>query len=309
MPPRPPPPGHHRPPPPGPPLEQADEDLPPIVLLDSDVQPRRTLRPSYPNPWAAEGVNWQGRQLSSGFFSPLSADAKFSREMGNVDPPQELLEGPPASHKDAARRFFVAQAKDYNKGEIPLSGPLPTAHQGQVRFDERTGRPLQVPHGSLFLGGSEYKPMALPIFDNAAGGAIQVEGLPSMPPMQAPITGQEDDEGDAAVKEAARRRAWVKRAFLHAWEGYKCVFWSVSPPPVADVAASAGATHGEATSSSLCLRARRTTTMDGEPPLSMRVSSLAALARRVADKPSSRHAPDAQHDARLQPRPRACAQG
>lgn len=114
------------------------------------------------------------------------------------DPPE--LESPPAQWIAKAFEWAASQA---GGGRGPVGG----------RLDERTGRPLKVPHAKLFMGKGWRKPA----FD--LGDVGKGRGLP--------IVQAEEREADGREEEESERREWVRRAFMHTWEGYKRVFSSL----------------------------------------------------------------------------------
>lgn len=92
-------------------------------------------------------------------------------------------------------------------GAAQRTQPLP-------EYEDRTGRPKLVKHEDVFITQGGWVPPRLKVSEIKGGGKmprVQHEG---------PV-----DEKGGRVEEEAHRREWVKRAFLHAWEGYKKHAW------------------------------------------------------------------------------------
>lgn len=97
-------------------------------------------------------------------------------------------------------------------------GAMDGIRQPVVAYDEGTGRPLKIKHEVLASGTAKSwsghdqfrigdlngKEKRLPV--------VQWEGA---------IDDGEEMHPEEREEEEEQRRAWVKRAFLHAWEGYK----------------------------------------------------------------------------------------
>lgn len=159
------------------------------------LPPRKT--PSSIQPWASLPKSWIGHSLLSTKRFPLDNEAA-----GMHDPP-ELL-SPPAPYLDEAYAYAASLAGQ------PHRNPHASA---PAAFDAR-GRPLQVPRKDLVLTHRGWRPLKLKVSELGAAGEsgwprVQAEG-PAGP--------------DRSTEERARR-AWVKRAFAHAWEGYKAEAW------------------------------------------------------------------------------------
>lgn len=164
------------------------------------LAPRRT--PSSTQPWSALPKSWIGHNLLSTKRFPIGKEAAAMH-----DPP-ELLP-PPATYLDKAFDYAAAAAAQPKRSGAHTSSP--------EAVDSR-GRPLQVPRKELILTHSDWKPLKLKVSE--LGTAADRSSSPSWPKVQA-----EGPVGaDKSVEEKARRD-WVKRAFAHAWEGYKANAW------------------------------------------------------------------------------------
>lgn len=174
-----------------------------LPLLDSKLfaQPRRAIRPAWPDPWHDLPKNWNGREW-------LSEDRFPDDGEGMSDPPER--DPPPARYLAKAFEYAAAAAKHLSQNSIrgPKQAPLP-------HFDERTGRPKQVPHEEVYIHQGGWKGPKLKVSEIKGGRMPKVQS-------EGKLAGGE--EGERAIEEG-RRREWVKRAFLHAWEGYKKHAW------------------------------------------------------------------------------------
>lgn len=181
----------------------AKADSTELPLLDAKLftQPRRSIRPAYPDPWHDLPKNWNGREW-------LSEDRFPGDGKGMSDPPER--DPPPARYLAKAFEFAAAAAKHLTQNHVPRpkAAPLPL-------FDERTGRPKQVPHEEVYIHQGGWKGPKLKVSEIKGGKLPKVQWEGQLPG---------GEEGERAVEEG-RRRAWVKRAFLHAWEGYKKHAW------------------------------------------------------------------------------------
>lgn len=125
------------------------------------------------------------------------------------DPPERLP--PPARYLSKAFEFAAAVAR-----QLTTSTRVVNARQQPLpQFDERTGRPKQVPHEDVFIHQGGWKGPSLKVAEIKGGKMPKVQ-------WEGKLAGGPD--GERAVEES-RRREWVKRAFLHAWEGYKKHAW------------------------------------------------------------------------------------
>ncbi|KAK4057558.1 hypothetical protein OIO90_001203 [Microbotryomycetes sp. JL221] len=194
-------------------LDQVDEDVlpdqresdselkPPDVDLSAYVQERRKLRPTWPNPWHDLPKSWIGHKLLS--------EERFPDDEGLQDPPER--DGPPPKH--VAKAFEFAKWS-LHQVDINMPNPRVGPHvQPSPSYDSVTGRPLPVKHKDVYLGEGEWDPPKGIKVD-------QIKGK-NLPRVQASSDQLTNDE----VLEQTRRRGWVKRAFLHAWEGYKEHAW------------------------------------------------------------------------------------
>lgn len=120
------------------------------------------------------------------------AEERFAGGKGMEDPPE--LRSPPAQWIAKAFEWAASQA---GRGREPAGR----------RSEERTGRPVRVPHAKLFMGKGWRKP-AFDLRDVGKG-----RGLPNVQVEERARDGREEEESE--------RREWVRRAFLHTWEGYK----------------------------------------------------------------------------------------
>lgn len=163
-----------------------DNILPPSEPGNLFIQPRRAPRPAWPDPWSnVPDLYWKGR----GYLSEKAFGA--NRFSGLVERPP-----PPSGHFLQAMNFI----KNSRKGE---------------GWDERTGRPLSVGHEEIFMGPKGRKPLRLKM-----KALVNGKGTRKMRKVQF--------QGDWSitaekVQEERHRRDWVKKAFVHAWAGYKYV--------------------------------------------------------------------------------------
>lgn len=177
------------------------------------IQPRRRIRPARPDPWADLPKSWIGHKLLSParFGSGSELGSK-----GLSDPPQR--DAPPARYLSKAFDFSAALARH-------VTAQLKTYKSINARvpptFDSQTGRPVAVPHKDVFITQSGWKPPAgIKVSD--------LKGRKKMPRVQSEKI-VDEGLGKGNMRESERqeeekhRREWVKRAYLHAWEGYKCV--------------------------------------------------------------------------------------
>lgn len=166
------------------------EEIPIVELAPKKL---RKLRPALTDPWADLPSSWGGHDWLQPSRFPGVVDGV---EQGMRDPPD--LPNPPMSHLQAAFNYAAASAGE-RKG---------------MRHDPLTGRPLLVPRAELFDGTTTgWTPPSV----NVTAG----EGRQTMPMIQVePL-----DESPTALQIQAARRAYVKRAFLHVWQGYKDHAW------------------------------------------------------------------------------------
>ncbi|GAA5838295.1 hypothetical protein JCM9279_003191 [Rhodotorula babjevae] len=190
--------------------ETGTHDDAPIVDMAQFIQPRRSVPPSWPDPWADESRSWQGRRwLGVARFG--SSDAGW-RDL--AEPPERSP--PPARHLLKALEYSAAVA-----GRNPQDGTRRRLTPGMA-FDERTGRPRPVPHAELKLGRERgWKPPQG--FSASELGSGSVGERRDVPRVQhdGPLRDEGASEGDDERREAEERhrRDWVKRAFMHAWTG------------------------------------------------------------------------------------------
>lgn len=191
---------------------KVDEAQLPIVDLSQFIKHPRPVPPAWPDPWVdVTDKRFKGRE----WLSP----ARFGGEdegWRDVAPPPDRT-GPPARH---LLRAFEYSAKVAGRA---LDGRKWSLGRG-VGFDERTGRPKMVDRGVLKLGDEVgWEPPKR--FAAAELGKGKV-GEKKMSKVQADEVVDETgaSEEDRAVEEK-RRREWVKRAFMHAWEGYSKHSW------------------------------------------------------------------------------------
>ncbi|GAA5940310.1 glycoside hydrolase family 47 protein [Sporobolomyces koalae] len=182
--------------------------------LSEFAKPRRRIRPSSPDPWSdVTSSTFKGRQwLSSDRFG--STDRGWQ---GMQDPPFESTRPPPARYLIKAYEYAVKlMQKDWNAAKMGR-GSSWDEHTGRVRMIDRKWMQWIGRQGWKFPLQAAYKVAEL------GHGKL---GEQTMNPVQTDQT-----VGEAKTEEARRetereeRRDWVKRAFLHAWEGYKKHAW------------------------------------------------------------------------------------
>lgn len=84
-------------------------------------------------------------------------------------------------------------------------------------WNDVTGRPLVVQRSSLFLNPKDWKEPTIKVADLERGvGVKELEKVQWQ---------GEWDLRKEKVDEEKQRREWVKRAFLHVWDGYKRHAW------------------------------------------------------------------------------------
>ena len=117
------------------------------------------------------------------------------------DPP--LLGPPPAKYLFKAFEWAVREKKAVMERFKAVAAP-------GTGWDSRTGRPTIVERDQIKLGADGWKKPTFKVADIEQG-----KGVGALQKVQY--------DGDVADghKEEAERREWVKRAFLHVWEGYK----------------------------------------------------------------------------------------
>lgn len=187
---------------------QAEPSARPIPEYDEAAftQPRRSVPPTWPDPWAhVDDPAFRAREW-------LGVSRFGSAEQGwkqTQDPPQRAA--PPARYILKAFEY-TAEVAGKRKDGVAGDGPLPPG----VDFDDMTGRPKMVDRKNLKLGKEHgWKPD--PRFLAANIGTAR-QNVRESPPIQQ--VGAGASSHDPASIEEARRRDWVKRAFMHVWEGY-----------------------------------------------------------------------------------------
>ncbi|GAA5825216.1 hypothetical protein JCM10212_002960, partial [Sporobolomyces blumeae] len=211
------------------------DEIPLSANLTAFVQPRRKIRPSTPDPWAdVQSRTFLGRDW-------LSVERFGSTELGwkgMRDPPERPV--PPARYLVKAFEYAArskptrdevdAKRKEHEaarlSGKEGLTADDLDWNMGPgTAWDERTGRPKMVSRKDLKLG--EYfkwnpEQKGYRVSDLGTGGMRERK----MAKVQADgVVGESRDEEAKREKEREERRDWVKRAFLHAWEGYKKHAW------------------------------------------------------------------------------------
>ncbi|GAA5981560.1 hypothetical protein JCM10908_004153 [Rhodotorula pacifica] len=173
------------------------------------VQPRRAVPPAWPDPWAhVENVDFQGRAwLSPSRFGSDEEGWKQTR-----DPPEQ--QPPPARHLLKAFEF-TAEAAGRRKDGLAGDGILAPG----VDFDDMTGRPKMVPREVLKLGKEHGWRPPRGFLASEIGTKKQKQADVPRVQYQGAIEGEQDSRHLRAIEEK-HRRGWVKRAFMHAWEGY-----------------------------------------------------------------------------------------
>ncbi|KAK4701342.1 hypothetical protein P7C70_g4894, partial [Phenoliferia sp. Uapishka_3] len=171
-------------------------DALPILPSSMITQPRRATPPTSPNPWPSLPEDWPGHALLSASRFP-TADPYSSGYM--VDPP--LLSPPPARVLSAAFEWAVKAQEEKIGGRTMVAG---------TGWDKRTGRPTLVERETIVMGDGEWEKPNYSVRDIEEGKGVE----------KAPKVQWEGEVSEGA-EEDGQRREWVKRAFLHVWEGYK----------------------------------------------------------------------------------------
>lgn len=185
------------------PLTNKDNSLPTYTLPNGTRYHR--LTPSSHDPWAATNARIASEWLSDYRFPPpadavgVGANSKENQERREevglgTKPPPEVFEVP-AEHLEAAYEFFAGIVEGWEEtGLNPGEG-----------YDEK-GRPTMVPRDNVYMGADEEwtpptlgKPKDLPKVQHHSEGA--------------------DPRSKSEKIEDRRRREWVRKAFLHLWEG------------------------------------------------------------------------------------------
>ena len=173
-------------------------------------QPRRAVPPAWPDPWAGvENVHFKGRE----WLSPSRFGSEDEGWKQTQDPPAR--QPPPARHLLKAFEF-TAEAAGRRKDGLAGDGILAPG----VDFDDMTGRPKMVPQQLLKLGKEHgwQPPPGLLASEIGTKKHARSSDVPRVQ-YQGVVEGERDARHPRAVEEK-RRREWVKRAFMHAWEGY-----------------------------------------------------------------------------------------
>lgn len=178
------------------------------------AQKPRPVPPSGPDPWAyVETPSFRGREyLSPDRFGSDTLGWKRTR-----DPPERS--NPPARHLLKAFEYAAEVAMKRRDG---LSSGDPLAPG--MDWEEMTGRPKMLERGVLKLGEEKgWRPDAR--FHAAELGTEKQAKTAQVPLVQAAAvegsrSGGTEAHSDDEEEEQRRRREWVKRAFMHAWEGY-----------------------------------------------------------------------------------------
>lgn len=174
-------------------LPQIDKAELPIMSLEGLIQPRKPVPLSWPNPWVESGERSKAYDLLRGRTDEdeVPIDPR--------DPPR--LNVPPARFLGRAYEWAAEEAQTNNE---PVIGSSRTFHP-------TTGRPLMIESSTLYKDPEWKRP------------ELNLESLPSatneMPRVQASSWSTKEQELQRY------RRLWVKRAFVHAWEGYKRHAW------------------------------------------------------------------------------------
>ncbi|GAA6013653.1 hypothetical protein JCM11491_002740 [Sporobolomyces phaffii] len=211
-----------------------DEPASPEELdLSRFAQPRRKVRPAAPDPWSDAGPAFPGRAWLSperfgsdalGWHGMRDPSPSPSPTMEEQDAPRALsyTRPPPARYLAKAFEYAAAVAKrEWNAREMGRG----------ANWDRRTGRVVQVARKWLKWEGRQgwvptlARDKGYKVGDLGTGTAGERE----MRRIQATDDEVERREGSvefaARERERVERRDWVKRAFLHAWEGYKEHAW------------------------------------------------------------------------------------
>jgi len=158
--------------------------------------------PATSQPWSQLSKSWIGHNLLSTKRFPAG-----NEEAGMRDPPELLA--PPAPYLDRAYDYAASVAAQPRRGSAHASYP--------EAFDSR-GRPLHVPRKELILTHERWRPLKLKVSE--IGTPKDKSSSNSWPRVQA-----DGPLGPDRSAEERTRRDWVKRAFAHAWEGYKANAW------------------------------------------------------------------------------------
>ncbi|KAK4701976.1 hypothetical protein P7C70_g4248, partial [Phenoliferia sp. Uapishka_3] len=187
-------------------LSPKDAALPELALPGGTRYPR-AVPPSWPDPWESD-PRIANQWLSDFRFPPLEdavgveADSELNEgrraKVGlGTEPPLEF--DVPNELVVAAQRYFRSEAKGWQ--EMGLN-------EGEG-FD-KDGRPLMIPRESIYMGKDD-------------GWKAPKLGAPrQLPKIQAHLG---DPRSQGEKEQDGQRREWVRRAFLHVWEGYKMNSW------------------------------------------------------------------------------------
>ncbi|SGZ30687.1 BQ5605_C049g12431 [Microbotryum silenes-dioicae] len=166
----------------------------------------RLIPPTWPDPWSRLPDEWKGRAwLAEERFAGGRAHDLLSEQ---TFPPQQYVVKAYEYTRELGR-----QANLHNPKRKPPAG---IRYLKPALFDEHTGRPLQVPRSELRLSHEGWKKPQFKVGDLGKPGAFGRSA--KRPKVQ--YAGK-IDMSKKRVTEEKRRREWVKRAFMHAWEGYK----------------------------------------------------------------------------------------
>ncbi|GAA5896495.1 glycoside hydrolase family 47 protein [Sporobolomyces salmoneus] len=187
---------------------------PSLIDVSAFVQPRRKIRPSSPDPWE-DVPHFAGKE----WLSPERFGDDESGWKGMKDPPKR--EGynspPPAKWLLKAFEFAVKVMEKDWKGMNMGKGAEWDKNTGRVKMVERKWMKWVGRQGWSLPMGEKYK-----VSEVGSNGR-------KMKRVQVSDEDVERREGreefESREKERRERRDWVKRAFLHAWEGYKEHAW------------------------------------------------------------------------------------
>ncbi|SCV68306.1 BQ2448_427 [Microbotryum intermedium] len=166
----------------------------------------RLIPPTWPDPWSRLPDEWKGRAWL--------AEERFAGGRGH-DPLSEQI-FPPQQYVVKAYEYTRELGRQANLHGLEHKPPAGIQYLKAARFDEHTGRPLQVPRSELKLSHDGWKKPQLKVSD--LGKPVAFGRSAKRPKVQ--YAGK-IDASKTRVEEESRRKEWVKRAFMHAWEAYK----------------------------------------------------------------------------------------
>ncbi|GAA5991158.1 hypothetical protein JCM5350_001929 [Sporobolomyces pararoseus] len=213
------------PPPSTPHTTSSSDPTPEVVTPPSEIdvtefiQPRRKIPPTSPDPWASvTSPSFKGREyLSRERFGSDSTGWKLGR-----DPPISKGYGTPPPAR------YLLKALEYAKKAIGKDWESLEMGKGS-EWDKRTGR-VKIVERKWLKANDRAKLSIQADYKVGELGSGTVRGEKEMDRVQAreeEVVKKDGSEKEFAKREEERmeRRDWVKRAFLHAWQGYKDHAW------------------------------------------------------------------------------------